>query len=1477
MKLQLLVSLLLALVFTTASDSAAQTGPVAAYGFEEGSGSAVTDASGNGNTGAITNAARTTTGRFGSALVFDGTTSVVRIPDSPFLDLTTAMTIEAWVFPSTSARVPALLKESGNGSVYALNTADNGNRPSARVTTASNDRNVSGNNVLPLNTWSHLAATYSGSILRLFVNGVEVDAENVGGTISVSTGAFAIGANVARREFFNGRLDEVRVYNRALTAAEIRVDMVTPVATAPPPPPPVDVIPPVVAITAPATASILSDTVTVTAAASDNVGVVAVQFAVDGVALGGEDLTPPYTASWNTTTASNGPHVLTASARDAEGNRTTSAAIAVTVDNDLIAPGVAITSPPAGGSVSDTLTITASASDNVAVVGVQFLLDGALLGAEDLVAPYAVTWDTTTATNGAHVIIAIARDGEGNRTTSAAITVTVDNDLTAPTVSISSPTAGATVSNTATLIASASDNVAVVGVQFLLDGAPLGTEDLVAPHAATWDTTTATNGAHTITATARDAKGNRATSAPVTVTVSNDRTAPAIAVTAPAAGATVNATVTVTAAATDNVGVAGVQFLLDGSPLGAENLTAPFTATWNTNTAANGAHSLAATARDAAGNIQTSAAIVVTVANVTDPTGPALVGSWQGPLVWPLVAVHMTLLHTGDVLAWDDHGTSSMLWNPASNTFSDLPNTAADLFCASQSQLADGRILVAGGHNSSLLGSRATVIYDPVTRRYTTAAQMAFARWYPTTTTLGDGRVLVIGGAQTCFTCIAEVPEIYDPAANTWTPLNGARINLPLYPYDYLLPDGRIVTTGANEGITVTRALNLATQTWSVVDPIAVDGGSSAMYRPGKIIKSGSWSRNTDLPSVPTSPTTYVIDMNSATPTWRQTAPMAFPRAHHNLTILPDGSVIVTGGERMSDGIDVTQAVFEAELWSPATESWQTLAPMTVPRLYHGSALLMPDARVLVAGSGGLSGARDQLSAEIYSPPYLFKGARPTITAAPDRVDYGRAFDILTPDAASIASVSLIRPGTVTHTFDTGQRYIELTFRQSAGGITIDAPENANLAPPGYYMLFVVNANGVPSVAAFVHLALPAGDTEPPSAPASVAAAGGLGTAALTWTAATDNTAVSAYNVHRSTTSGFPPALANRIAQVTTTSFVDTGAAAGTYFYVVTAQDVVGNVSAPSNEAVADVTADVTPPTVSLTSPAAGATISGTVTVTASASDDVSVAGVQLRVNGVNTGAEDTSAPYAIAWNSASVANSPYTLTVVARDGAGNVTESADVLVTVSNAQTATGLVAAYNFDEAAGPTIADRSGNGHTGTIAGATWVAGRTGGALSFDGVNDWVTVNDAPALSLTTAMTLEAWVMPSTVVDWQTVILKESSAGLAYSLYSSNLSGTASGYARIGGADRDATAPTRLPVNVWSHLAATYDGTALRLYVNGALVATRAITGAVTTSALPLRFGGNASWGEFFNGGIDDIRIYNRALSQSEVQNDMIVSVP
>jgi len=197
---------------------------------------------------------------------------------------------------------------------------------------------------------------------------------------------------------------------------------------------------------------------------------------------------------------------------------------------------------------------------------------------------------------------------------------------------------------------------------------------------------------------------------------------------------------------------------------------------------------------------------------------------------------------------------------------------------------------------------------------------------------------------------------------------------------------------------------------------------------------------------------------------------MAFPRKYHNATILPDGTVLVTGGTSSADFNVANGAVLAAELWNPITGTWTTLADMQVDRIYHSTALLLPDGHVLVTGGGqpSPSGRADNRDAQLFSPPYLFKGTRPTITCVPSQVSYDKPFLIQTSD--TISRVTLIRLSSVTHGFNQNQRFISLNFIQTVGGLTAFIPSNPNLVPPGHYMLFVLNESGVPSVSRIIQV-----------------------------------------------------------------------------------------------------------------------------------------------------------------------------------------------------------------------------------------------------------------------------------------------------------------------------------------------------------------------------------------------------------------------
>ncbi|HEX8435936.1 Ig-like domain-containing protein [Archangium sp.] len=375
------------------------------------------------------------------------------------------------------------------------------------------------------------------------------------------------------------------------TSAEVRVT--------------VDTLAPTVALSAPGQNARLRGTVQVSATASDNLGVTKVELYVDGTWLGTDDASP-FAMSWNTGGVTDGAHSLTVRAYDAAGNVGTSTAVAVTVDN--IAPTVALSAPAQNVGLRGSVQVSATASDTEGVAKVEFYVDGTLLGT-DTSAPYGLSWNTAGVTEGAHVLTARAFDSSGNVGTSAEVAVTVDN--TAPTVALGAPGQNAHVGGLVQVSATASDNLGVARVEFYVDGTLLDA-DTSAPHGTSWNSAVVAEGTHSLTVKAYDAAGNVGTSSAVGVTV--DNTAPTTALSAPAQNAWLRGTVQVSATASDNRGVARVEFYADGTLLGTDT-TAPYAVNWDTATGANGGITLTTRSYDAAGNVTQSAGRAVSVDN----------------------------------------------------------------------------------------------------------------------------------------------------------------------------------------------------------------------------------------------------------------------------------------------------------------------------------------------------------------------------------------------------------------------------------------------------------------------------------------------------------------------------------------------------------------------------------------------------------------------------------------------------------------------------------------------------------------------------------------------------------------------------------------------------------------------------------------------------------------------------------------------
>ena len=374
-----------------------------------------------------------------------------------------------------------------------------------------------------------------------------------------------------------------------------------------------ETIPPAATITSPGNGSHLAGTVNVTSQATDNVGVVNIELYQDNV-LVGSSTQNPFTFEWNTAADADGPHTFVSKAYDAAGNVGTSSPVIVDVDNTL--PAAAITAPSDGAMITGSaVTLSANATDNSGIQKVDFYYDGSILVATDTVAPFTANWDISSVTDGQHNLFVIATDLAGNTTTSATISVTLDRSL--PAVSLMAPANGAVVTGSAVAVsAAASDNIGVSRVDFYRDSNVLLGTDTTSPYGIDWNTSSTSNGAHTLTAVGTDLAGNTTISTVVNVTV--DNAAPSVSVSAPANGAFVTGTLAVSAAATDNVAISKVEFYVD-NVLQFTDTSSPYSFNWNSTTLSQGAHTLYAIAEDTVGLRTTSATIAVTVDN-TAPT-----------------------------------------------------------------------------------------------------------------------------------------------------------------------------------------------------------------------------------------------------------------------------------------------------------------------------------------------------------------------------------------------------------------------------------------------------------------------------------------------------------------------------------------------------------------------------------------------------------------------------------------------------------------------------------------------------------------------------------------------------------------------------------------------------------------------------------------------------------------------------------------
>lgn len=505
-------------------------------------------------------------------------------------------------------------------------------------------------------------------------------------------------------------------------------------------------------------------------------------------------------------------------------------------------------------------------------------------------------------------------------------------------------------------------------------------------------------------------------------------------------------------------------------------------------------------------------------------------GKWGKVFDFQNVAIHTHVLPNGKVLYWGrrekgqdiNKATDCLpfIWDPEKENdgpaafekqAQPLNNHGGkyNLFCSGHTFLADGRLLVVGGHISDNHGEPHAVIYDlnkPVKDRWTPIEDMpkgphmeGGGRWYPTAVTLPDGSVLVSSGSNETGDN-NQVQIIRKIGANEkWRSIVGF-VGLPLYPRMHVAQDGRVLMTGLIKGDAVNPRPNQFEGSY-LLDP--TKGGAwtdlkapqqapqrdyfpSVIYDVGKVLIVGG--------GLPPQKTAEIINLKDANPTWQPTEDMSIGRRHHNATILPDGTVLVTGGTSGNDNNgpnkfnDQAKPVLQAELWDPKGNNgkgkWTALASESVARIYHSTAVLLPDGRVLSAGGGEYvinkkenDAKFSHRDAQIFSPPYLCTGAaRPVINKVKSNVTYKEVFSVETTDPVDDKmTVTWIRLSSVTHAFNQNQRINLLASTPSKmkgeeKKLIVTAPLDGNACPPGHYMLFVLNKDNIPSVARIIQI-----------------------------------------------------------------------------------------------------------------------------------------------------------------------------------------------------------------------------------------------------------------------------------------------------------------------------------------------------------------------------------------------------------------------
>jgi hypothetical protein len=1202
--------------------------------------------------------------------------------------------------------------------------------------------------------------------------------------------------------------------------------------------------------------------------------------------------------------------------------------------SDITAPTVSTTAPTAGSALSAAVTVSATASDNVGISGVQFKLDGTNLGTEDATSPYSISWNTMTVLNGSYTLTALAKDAAGNQTTSATVTITVNNvvaDTTPPTVSITAPLAGSSVSGASiTVSANALDNLAVAGVQFKLDGANLSAEDTTSPYSVVWNASSASVGSHSLTAVARDTAGNQTSSGVVTVSIA-DTTPPALSGVGSSNIASTSATISwITNEAADSqveYGLSttyGSQSTLDSTRVTSHSQTL-------SGITAGTTYNYRVKSRDAAGNPAVSANFTFTTSAATTgrtiniyPGTDVFKAAAETLLPGDTLVVHQGLYTENNRISIQGSGTSSapIIITGASgeampiitrSATAAVQNTINIEGSATNLTIRGLEIIGNGGDGINMSGAvsfitlRDNVIHDIDVginfRASMNNITVLHNHIYNTGIDGGTGEGMYVGcNDATCIVrdSLIEQNWIHDALPGT---TQGDGIEVKFGSHSNIIRDN-VIYNRPYPGIfvygTLSNPVNIVegNVVWNALEGIYAV--SDAIVRNNIVFNSGTGlslyghSQVSQMKNVTAVSNTLYNNTDGIYMRWTSSAVNMV--VANNAIYSPITRALNTAGSVGTFSANYVEGTADRTLDATAFINGGTSANAFVDPV-NANFWLKAGSPLLNMASGGYAPATDFNRTPRVSPydvgAYETGGAaaNPGWTLTPGFKNNSTAAGDTTPATISgVAASSITANGAAINwsTNEASDSQIEYGTTTSYGSQTALAGSQviahsqaiSGLSAGTTYNYRVKSRDAAGNLATSANFAFttgPAPDTTAPSVTTVASAGITVNGATVSWS--TNETSDSQVEYGTTTSYGSQTTLNSSL--VSAHSQALSGLAAGTtYNFRVKSRDAAGNLATSGNFTfTTTAAADITPPTITGVT-ASGITASGaTITWTTNEASDTQVDYGTTTSYGSQTTLNTSKLTAHSQTLTGLAAGVTYNYRVKSRDAAGNSGISGNFTLTTAAVSGGTGLIGFWSFNEGAGTTTIDASGMGNNGTLVNnPTWATGAMGGGLQFkasDNGND----NDDPRVVIgrnfdvaSLPFTLSAWVKPEGFQDYRAIFSKRDGTSDSKIRFDVGLSkGGGNVYLYTGATKISFNAGPAL--NTWTHITVVATTSSTSLYVNGVLRQTvgAARLGSGAGANTVIGGTGEAAGGDNdpFKGSIDEVRVYNRSLSATEVQ--------